>query len=724
MKLKMFDDDTIKMILDDTGEVFQDYWNQRDDIDEGYELSDWMYKCGTHRGTFNKERRKWIPAIDEEKSNLGSGLAHRQVNTLAGILGSILLSGRDLWRYNEPRMKGSTEEPGAYTAEAMNTITRWIQKMDGFDQKIPEFCVSVFKHSNIFALFGMRQVKYDTTVSRLTMEEKGAATDEEGEEIEGLVDVEITRDVKVETKYTQIPSVTFPYPRNIYLDKHIASIEDQDCVIILSLTTRKALMSEGKFLDQKLLAKTPNSDLAWDGNFGSEGKKSDAEHLGRDADIGEGTKSRLMLRWDIYQYLPMRKGKYVSEDDIGEEDEDEEVEGVLDMKLMWTVCVGNTLSDAICLKMVSSQHFAPDGKIPIKEIRAIPDSSDVLYHTCFSEITRPMYAADCTMMNAACDGTGLAIDPPMSVRMGRHKATDFRVKSGVRWDVKDHDDIRQWLPKDNMQQLISLREQIRDDMKLVMATDQARLGEYAGARTSAFEVSKVTSSTDTTIAIRNAYIVGQILPWLADKYLTYCREFIDPTIVTQILGETIPTRPMGGYVGDYDVTVDIVGEYEDEMQRRTEMNNVMQVLTNPAYLRSETHEINVGELVKEFLEVNRFSVGKIVTAPMSGDSEANARQRIARMMETGEYIPPKPGENHAVHMHLALSEMRRWAGVTADKDPRVANAAVLKQYVAALKEAMEAPQQGMPQGQPEQEMMNEGMAPAMGGEALQMPPMG
>jgi hypothetical protein len=680
-KIKILEDDGILKMQEWAKTRFDEYITQRESIDEAYEVSDFFYKGGTARGTYDRERRQWVPRIAEGKANVGSGLWHRQVNTLAGILGGVLMSGRDLFQYRDKHVRGNDEQSGAYTADAMNALAKAIQKIDKFEQRIPEFCTAIFKQSNIFAHIAMKRTERDVTVGE-DIEEDTGEVDEYGTPI-----LKIRKRFRKKSKRTEFPTITFPYPRNIYADNFISSMEDQDCVFMLTLTNRQRLLSEGKWLDQEKLAQTPDDDLKWDGMFGKAGKDSDAQNAHRDE---LPANEHVILRWDMYAYIPVKNGNWF---DPAEEGSDtmEDVE----MRLVWGVFAGNSVDDAVCLKLVDD--FSPNGRIPLKELRASPDDSDMLYHTFTIEPIRSMYAADCALMNSACDNMALINDPPLLIRTHGHRVKDFTFKSGQKWFIETDGAIQRMDVRDTTQNTVQLRNQIREDAKLAMATDDARTGEYAGARTSAFEVQQVTGSTDTTIALKNAYILGQLLPWMAENYLEYCREFMEPEMIRSIIGEHINARVPGEYIGDYDVVVDILGQYEDDRAREQGIDRLMQIIgSNPAFLESNTHRVDLGELVRMYIEHKKLPVGRIIGPPNTADSEANARRRVQAMLMTGTYIPPEQGENHKVHERVVRNERARWRGLEDVNDPRAQNIPLLEQYLQDLKQMQQ--QQAMPQG--------------------------
>lgn len=651
---------------------FDRFVEQREDIDEAYDLADWMYKCGTHRGMYNKERRAWVPRYVEGKANVGSTLLHRQVNTLAGMLGGILLSGRDLWRYADKPVAGNpmSGETGAMKADQMNALAKWIQKADNFDKKLPEFCVSIFKYSNIFAHISMRREEREVLESEMTQEVDGF--DENGNPIyKWKSRLKKRKGVKYE-----YPTIVFPHPRCVYADKYIKDIAGQECVIVLSQTTITKLMQEGRWLDQEAIAGLDMEKVAWDETYGSEARRTEEEHLGRKSNAASG----VILRWDVYIWLPVKHGHVI---DLASRKEDEK-DDPYQMKLYWCVFVGNRLDEAVLLKC--TDEFDPDGEIPIKEIRAVPDDSDMLYHTFISEVVRPMYAADCASMNAAIDRDALVNDPPRTVLIGKHGIKDFSWKSGQVWSVERHDTVNLFPVPQTQLATLALRDQIRQDIKLALATDDAKMGEYAGSRTSAFEVLRVTSATDATISLRNAYIVGQILPWIARKYVSYCSEFMPPEVRQRVLNEMMFPEPRGEIIGSYDIVVDIVGQYEEDATRGLGLDRMMQILSNPAFIASDTHKIYVGELVKMYIEHKKLPVTKLVGPPSMPDAESNARQRIQTMLITGVYIPPVPGENAEIHLRIAQAERLRWRMLESTGDSRAVNVGLIDQYIADVKQ--------------------------------------
>ena len=678
----MFEEEQLEKLADELKETFEEYASQRDDIDEEYALADWMYKCGTARGTWNTERRQWVPRFVDGKANMGSVLMHRQVNTLAGILNGILLSGRDYFRYEDKEVKGSplSEETGAHSADCMNALARWVWRQDGLERKIPEFCTAIFKQSNIFAHISMKR-EYRRVVESV-IEPEEAGVDEEGNPIYNYVRRQRLR----EGQMVEYPTVTFPYPRNVYANKYISTMQDQETVYVLSISSRHRIMAEAKWFDKEALAEVDWEDMVWDGQYGADGKRSDLEHAGRE-DLSP--RKGPVLRWDVYH-----RALVVGNELYDEDKHKNQVESIKSV-LTWSTWIGNDIASAVCLRCIEGSD--PDDEIPIEIIRVSADDADMLYHSSLSKVVRSPYSADCALLNAMADNVALLNDPPRSVIPGMHQVKDFGWKAGAVYQVTDHGAIDIAKVPDATLQTTALRDQIREDAKLALATDDARVGQYAGARTSATEVLQVTGNTETTIALRNAYIIGQLLPWMARKYVSYCREFMDPEIIQRVLNEQMPGRAYGEFIGEYDFVVDIMTQYETDEMLEMRLDKAMQILTNPALIESETHRTDVGELLRMYMDHLKLKAGRVILPPDHTDSEANARQKVQIMLKTGNYMPPEEGENVKVHLRVAQAERMRWRGLEDSNADEAANLELLDNYIGDLKQmaggAAGAPQQ-------------------------------
>ena len=654
------------------GKYYDEYKTQRADIDLASELNDTMYAAGTSRGTMDVEQGKWIPLVDDNQSNVGSTLFNRGVNTRAGMLGAIIASGRQLWHYTDTYIDGVplAQNTNSFEAGVMNGFANWALKADGWERKAPEFCTSVYKDGNVFALVGMREE--ERTVWQAEEVAAGTSINPETGVEEPVMVKKLKQKKGVAFKY---PTFSFPYPRNVFLDKYISDMQRQSCVIINSMTSRSLLMAEGKLLDQEAVMAI-GTDARWDGSEASAGKDNDATNLGRDFD--PSTVTGTMLRWDVYLTIPVQDGEFYDNDVTSDDTEYE-------MKRFYIVGVGNTANKMTVLKI--TDQFDPDGEIPLQPVRCIPSDGDMFYHATLGEIIRSTYCAECAIRNATIDNMAIRARPPIKVRSrGMGLVKDLTWKPDQKWFMDDLTAIEKFEPPEITQQSQVLINQLREESQLAMATDQARLGEYAGARTSKYEVQRVTGATDTTVALQNAYVIGQLLPWMARKFLSYTREFVDTEIITRVVNTHLPMPVRGETIGSYDISVDIVGQYMDEQEKAAQANEAMQLISTPANAQLLPPATRLA-LLKQFFEARKFDVSKLDFDGWTKDSEANAINRIEQMLQTGVLVPPVEGENVDVHLRVARAQYQRWRGLENTDDPRSANIPVLLEYIKALQDA-------------------------------------
>jgi len=624
--------------------AFEMYVSQRaqaneQNIDKSYQFADWMYNGGTHRGHFDVNRRKWVPRYVEGKSNIGSLVFHRQVNTLAGMLGAVIYGSDRLWEYTDIETDTSdiARQTGLATAKQMNALAQYVAKLDGLLEKLIEFTVGIFKWSNVFALI---------TVNRKT---RRVAT------LKGLGNDLVPRFSYTERQEIPYPSVEFPYPASVYADACIKNIQDQSCVVVLTPTTRVALHGERKYFDKELYEKVRWENVAWDGALGAN----------PDSNVGSGLDTSSVLRWDAYVHVPMTGNEI--DDDNGED------------TLLWVTAVGNSPQDIVPIRVV--KDFDPDGEIPLQIVRAVPDMSPNLYHPFLSDILLPVYAARCAIANAMIDHDALLVDPPLEI-LRSAGAREFTYKPGSKWVVDAHGAVRPVDVPGNPLVSLQLANLLEDDMKRALATDPSKMGEYAGARTTAIEIMRVTAATDAAVAIRNSYILSQLLPWLARKYVSYIRQYMPIEVVNGILGEMLYAPPQAKYIGEYDVQVNIVSQHMDDQMRKMMGRELLAMIaSNPLLLRSKSHEVDVAKLLKQVLNDARFNTSEIVLDKSSEpEAEMNARNKIQLMLVTGVYQPPQDGEDWAVHARVAKSEVVRWRGISPETDRRAANIQLIEQY--------------------------------------------
>lgn len=665
-----------KSFLEEAAANYERYKSQREDIDESNEKADAMYKAAQNRTFLTSQQSEYMGLEKDPRANVGSPLYHRIVNTMASILYGILTSREDMFRFETIGSESVHlgKEDARRAADSLNALARWTRKQDNIDEKLPEFCVSAFKLSNIFAMVYQKRQLKKYKVYEPVYE---ATVDENGEQIQEIVG---QNEVEKEEIIENYPCISFPHPSSVYCDRYIPNISGQYCVIVETLKTYPELYSEmnSGYIDKAQFEKIGEQEI-WDGTTGWE--QREAEQANRNQDVNaSGTKQ--FLQRDIFMWAPI-EGSSWKEDGP--------------QSLYWATAIGNDLANAVVVRLMSNQD--PDGEIPLKEIRVCPDNSDELYHTTMAEIVMSNYSADCTLLGLGLDSIAQQVDPPMTVIDGQHRIKDFTFKRGQKWHVDRHDAVRQFDIKDATQNLTAIRDQVQRDIKMALNADPAFVGEYAGARTSATEFQGVNQISKNPILMQMRYVISQFCPWMAKKYLSYWNKYGAPRDVKFI---TDDDKQLDPFNFRYDIINNVVDEYVSDTVKSQTINNVMQVIGSvPYYQQSEFHAIDPGELIKDWLITMKYNAARIVLPSVNGDAEAVANQENTQIM-AGQTIQPQQNQHHAIHLRQHKAERMKWAGAEQSTDPRAQNLALLDQHIKATEAMMGGGQASIPAGQANQ----------------------
>jgi hypothetical protein len=264
--------------------------------------------------------------------------------------------------------------------------------------------------------------------------------------------------------------------------------------------------------------------------------------------------------------------------------------------------------------------------------------------------------------------------------------------------MDDPSAITQFELRDVTQNTAILRDQVRKEAMQALATDSPMMGEFAGARTSATEFMGVNQNTKQPHLVQINYILQQLLPWWGRKVMSYWMYHGNPDQVLQIT-DMQKQYIVQADISDvsFDVEVNIVQEYIDDMMRQQQLGNIMQMIGSaPFFQQSEHHSVNAGELLKKWLNSMRWPANVIITTPEGVDAEALAHYNVNTMLTSGQYIRPNPASNLSVHLRVARGEEVRWRGLEGSGDPRAANLPLLQQYIQEITTMQQQRQMGAP----------------------------
>jgi len=648
----------------------ENYRAQRSAVDEMNKIADYMYSCAQNRTIESSEKSVGMNMDKDTRANVGSTLYHRIINQLASQLEAVLLSKPDLWRYVTYSEENSdATKDGESRAKQGNLLARYTLKVDEFLERVPSFARMLYKRSNIFAK--VEQVRIEDVVKSKEPVFELQDAPESGEQIPVIVDEKDVTETKIVENH---PSITFPPPSSIFLDATIADMQQQVCVALVSKKTKAELNHGVKngWYSQEAFDKLTESEL-WDGS--TENESLDDKEDARGNSIDSQTQDDLYLVWDVYINLPLTES--------GEIDS----EGEVIPERYWLTLVGNTIGSAACLRFEKNPE--PDNEIPLKDIHVYPDDGDRMYHTTTAEINRSAYSADCTLLALALDNMGLANDPPKTVLMGSHAVKDFTYKKGATWHVYDHNAIKPWDVRDNTAPTLYLKNEVEKQMMTAMGIDKAFVGQSQGARTSASEATFINRNSMQPHLSQIRYILMQLLPWMARKYMSYWNAYGLPEQVVQIADENKQYHRISpsDVDGEFDVKVEIIDEYESDMMKQRNLEALLGIVAQNEWLqKGGGEEIDGPAIFKEICRSYKIDPSRFIRSMTGGDAERQAREDIEKMLYVGEYVDVRDDADFKIHLRVKEQELTRWKGVEEQAVQNGVRVDLLSQHVAELKQ--------------------------------------
>ena len=661
------------------------FYSQRRMNEIMWKVADYMYKGAQNRALTAYEQQKGANLEDfrdgahTEIAQSGSTLFHRQVRQLAAQGASVQFS-RDVPFKYEPIINDDnpeTFEKGDAMANQLNVLAKWTMKHDKFNKKSIEFWHQIFKIGNVPILAkqvikkGIRKIRQpiiETVVNPVTGQPEANVTGYQEFDQEFIVE--------------NHPSIEILPTESVYMDMYIGSVQAQNCIVIPTLKNYSDLLDgvRAGYYDQVAVESLAGGNLwgkyRWDGVSGeplTRFKLANMEAIAGDSYTGQ------FLTWDVFMRSPILNGVW----DVKNEP-----------SIYWGTFVGNQIVNSLCIRL--EENSDPDKEFPLELIHCLPDDPDLLYHVSPAQIIRSNYSVECTLKNQAIDNCTLVNRPPLKVIEGQVRGTDFEFTPGKVFLCEGQGSIEEFMVRDTTQITTNFLNYIRDDTMSALATDKPFMGESFGARTSATEASNTYKNSVQPHMISIRYILEQYLGFYAKKLKSYWQAFSDPTQVIRITGEQpfSVIRPSQIY-GEFDVEVDIVDEFEDDVVESQKINEAIRMVgQNPAFMGV----IDVTELMRAWFRRYKFDYGKIVTGKMDKDAEVVARNENVLMMG-GQVVRPMPNQNHNTHLAEHKGERLRYNGL----EEQFPQAQLLDQHIAEtefLVQQMEAAAQQQQQQAP------------------------
>lgn len=638
------------------------YKQDRDAVgfDDKMLAGDGMFRC-FRNSSFADTEKKAATGVDPDDEPTNADTASirmfRLVNQHAGLLSAVVNSTDQPISYSpiaNPEVFHSAQE-GADQAAIHNVLAKYTWKNDGGAEKIYDYAVQLYKYSNVpIQVYWHKEVRH----------------------------------IKVrnpETKKTQWKDVEVSvYPTwkplswsMVYADLYAGPIAKQRCVIVLSIVPWSEIQSGEKAgwydADQVDEIRQNRAKYTWDGNEGADIRKEMSDNEGLDGyDPGD---SELFLQWDVYMQAPIEKKEWTRENDY---------------TLWWGTAIGNSLQGQLGEESGSASfvpirlqtEFDPDGEIPLFMSNALPDDMDMLYHMSWAEAVRPQYAMECSLWNLAFDNNRGLNNLPLAIDMLKFNTEpgDLRNKQGAVWDIQDpNQSIREFNQTSTLGDTATLIGMVQAEQQTAANINENMMGNAFGGRTSATEDISINRFSQQPNIAEIRYVVGNLFKFLGRKYKSYWQGFAPDELIKSIADEglSVPIyieeqhqngekMPSGMQLyGDFDVELNVIDEFvEDFVQAQQELQLLQIVAGNPALSQSDSHKVDVGFWLRDIMARMKIKKSDRIIVPGSGsDGHLRQRDELRIMAATGEYIDPKPEEDHAAHISECDTELLRYSAI-------------------------------------------------------------
>ena len=641
----------------------------RYEYEEIWRLADDMYKTGQNASIRERERQRTDrQAANGESADTrdltltkaykkGSTLFFRQVRTLASQILSVLQSKPDPYKYAPIYGTSSfaSRQQANDLAEQHNLLNRWARKRDKFDLKCTDLIFKLIKYGNQPICVGWNR-NHAKRIIRVPIYGQATSPDQDPP----IVGYEFDTGVKMVENQ---PSLGIIPLENFWPDPAVGCIQKQTCIVVddylpLSIIQQNEIANKFYVNTDKI-----TKDDEWDG--ARDDSRIDADRAlssGLDSDV-DRTNSGLYKTTDVYVMLPMdEKGKW-----------DEK----LPMQKYWLTFVGNSLSDAKCVRF--ERNPDPEDEWPIEMLHALPDDDGKLYHFGYAEALRGDFEEQSTTRQQMIDNRTLQMNKPLKAIQGEVFNKDLRFgKDKIYW-VEKENSLTEFGVIDVQQSGLLHLSYFDDDANRAAGTDKPLMGEYAGARTSATESSIVSQNAANPHIMLAKYVLHRFLEFHARKSLWLWQIYGDNDQVHSLTEKQIERKVMpGNLFGEYDVEINLVDEFETNALNIQTMTQAVQTLVPLFSGVMDLPKVGAdvfGKIVKGIDVLQWFKTNGNKDAIQLADHETRA------MVDGGTVLSPAEGEAHDVHLNRHEAELTKWLGAE-DQNP---NLVILKRHIAMTK---------------------------------------
>jgi hypothetical protein len=640
-----------------------------------WETTDWMWKCGQDETIRETERTR----LDRQADNLtktkaqkvGSTMFYKIVRSLAAQFVNVLFSQTDPYHYSSrsnPEIFGSDKQ-AELLANQHNLTMRWNRDKENFTVKAIEFLFQLIKYGNqpvVCSWFRRSQEVLDRWPTKKPVE---------GQPVETKVSRKL---VLTDNRFNweAIPI------ENFYADSNIADMQKQNCVITESTTNMTELL-DGQRLKEYINVDQVNESHLFKGSGDNDEirqqKETNAGLASTTPDANTGT----FQLWNAMVLLPIDETAKIGK----------RWDPLKNMPKKFWVTVVKDFTAGVVLRI--ERNPDPDDEIPMDMIHHLPDDSDKLYHISLAQLIRGNYSESTTSKEQLIDTKTANINRPLKAKRGEvyTDTGDLKFGKDVIYYVENENSLTEFVMAP-VNDIIPTLQYIDNDSDEAAGNNRATRGEAMGQRTSSSEAVNAYTAASLPNKMLIKYVFHQWLSWLARKGVRYWHIYAQENQTLKIAddeGVYQSIRPIDLF-GDYDVVIDIVDEFEQNLMQQQGMTFAAQNLL-PLFLK----DMNSREAAKKFFElILHTDISDIIKPDDSEQQKALARHENRLLMD-GQYVNPSPQDNHDVMLAEHKSWRLQYTGVEGDYpnirllDRHIAETEFLKQQTGQQTGSMTAP---------------------------------
>ena len=633
----------------------------RPQLEEIWELADWMYKCGQDDGITQTERARVTRIEDDTKSKtlsqkVGSTLFFRQVRSISAHLVDIFDSKsmpcKVVSRRN-PSVFYSSDQ-AELLAEQHNTLLQWTFDEEDMGIKFTNFAFQLLKEGNVpvFArwLRTSKEVKDNWPVTKeqvVNGEKKTVVVDTKRERRRMTTD--------------NRPILEFLANECFFAYPNIGGMQKQPCVLVKSLTNITELWN-GQRQNEYLNVTSVGQEHIYKGNGDSDDLASQRDlNAGLSSSIADTTLGGSILQWDAHAVLP-----------IDETKPDGEMWNAAahEPKIYWCTFVGDLASGkVICTRM--ERNLDPDDDMPFAMIHMFPGDPNRLYHMCLAQALRGNFIEQTTAKQQAIDHGTLMNNRPLIIKRGvKTSSGDLTFSKDNVFFIQDKGDVEEFelgqMP-DNYQRLAWLDA----DSDETAGNNRTMRAEPMGSRTSSTEAQNAATSGMLPMQMIAKYVFKQMFKWYPRKAIRMWHLHAEDDQILKITDEQgvqKVVRPADLF-GDFDTRIEIVHEYEKNILSQQNASWATQALL-PVF----ASVLNLRGLAPKLFEQSmQLDVTPFLLPDKREASIQRARGIIQGIVDDGVYVAPNPDDDLNAQLPVFESARIQYRGAEENNEQIIEN---------------------------------------------------